>query len=159
MRRPVAIHFSLSSSFLHLPIRHCSPSIMVKGDGSWDLNRIRAKGYTDNVADLMVGKLTRLPVETQKALQLLACMGNSAEFAVLRLFYQDSNEEMHAQLWEGVRAGLIFRSEDSYRFPPRSCPGSSLLVDPGGITRGSTSPNRKTALRAHPSREEGGQNL
>ena len=34
---------------------------------SWDLDRIHAKGYTDNVVDLMVGKLTRLPAETQKA--------------------------------------------------------------------------------------------
>jgi serine/threonine protein kinase len=34
----------------------------------WDLDRIHAKGYTDNVVDLMVGKLTRLPAETQKAL-------------------------------------------------------------------------------------------
>jgi serine/threonine protein kinase len=40
------------------------------GDGrwSWDLSRIRAKGYTDNVVDLIVGKLNRLPVETQNAL-------------------------------------------------------------------------------------------
>jgi predicted ATPase len=30
---------------------------------SRDLNCIRAKGYTDNVVDLMVGKLNRLPVE------------------------------------------------------------------------------------------------
>jgi hypothetical protein len=30
---------------------------------SWDLNRMRAKGHTDNVVDLMVGKLNRLPVE------------------------------------------------------------------------------------------------
>ena len=43
---------------------------------TWDLERIRAKGYTDNVVDLMVGKLTRLPANTQKALQLLACLGN-----------------------------------------------------------------------------------
>ncbi len=45
------------------------------GDGrwSWDLGRIHAKGYTDNVVDLMIGKLNRLPVETQKALQA-ACL-------------------------------------------------------------------------------------
>src|SRR6516162_3923326 len=62
---------------------------------SWDLNRIYAKAYTDNVVDLMVGKLNRLPGETQKALQQLACLGNSAEFAMLRMVYQDSNEKMH----------------------------------------------------------------
>src|SRR5262249_25986457 len=53
------------------------------GRWSWDLNRIQAKGYTDNVADLMVGKLNRLPIETQKALQEFACLGSSAEIAAL----------------------------------------------------------------------------
>jgi PAS domain S-box-containing protein len=83
---------------------------------SWDLNRIHAKGYTDNVVDLMVGKLNRLPIETQKALQQLACMGNSAEFALLAMVYQDSKEDMHGDLWEAVRTGLVFRSEGAYRF-------------------------------------------
>jgi len=87
-----------------------------EGRWSWDLNRIHAKGYTDNVADLMVGKLNRLPVETRQALQQLACLGNNAEFALLEMVSQDSNEEMHARLWEAVRAGLIFRTEHSYRF-------------------------------------------
>jgi PAS domain S-box-containing protein len=88
----------------------------VEGQWHWDLNRIHAKGYTDNVVDLMVRKLNRLPGETQKALQQLACLGNSADFAMLCMVYQDSSEEMHGQLWEAVRTGLIFRSEDSYRF-------------------------------------------
>jgi serine/threonine protein kinase len=82
----------------------------------WDLNRIHAKGYTDNVVDLMVGKLNRLSAETRNALQKLACLGNGAGFTMLRIVYQDSEEEMHGQLWEAVRAGLIFRSEDSYKF-------------------------------------------
>ena len=82
----------------------------------WDLTRIYAKGYTDNVVDLMVGKLNRLPTETQRALQQLACIGNSADFAILGTVYQDSSEEMHGQLWEAVRTGLIFRLEDSYMF-------------------------------------------
>src|SRR5216684_625340 len=67
---------------------------------SWDLNRLYAKGYTDNAVDLMVGKLNRLPVETQSALQQLACLGNSAEFATIQMVYQESNEGMHSQLWE-----------------------------------------------------------
>src|SRR6516165_8743792 len=87
-----------------------------EGRWSWDLNRIHAKGYTDNVVDFMVGRLNRLPAETQKALQQLACLGNSADFAMLRIVYRDSDEEIHRRLWEAVRAGLIFRSEDSYRF-------------------------------------------
>src|SRR6202011_2820986 len=51
-----------------------------------------------------------------KALQQLACLGNSVDSAMLRMVYQDSSEKMHGQLWEAVRTGLIFRSEDSYRF-------------------------------------------
>ena len=86
------------------------------GRWSWDLNRIHAKGHTDNVVDLMVGKLNRLPVETQNALKQLACLGNSADFAILQMIYEKSAEKMHRQLWEAVRAGLIFHSEDSYSF-------------------------------------------
>src|SRR5471032_2823871 len=87
-----------------------------EGQWCWDLNRIHAKGYTDNVVDLMVGKLNRLSTETQQALQQLACLGNSADFVMLRTVYQDSSEEMHGQLWEAVRTGLVMRSEEAYRF-------------------------------------------
>ena len=82
----------------------------------WDIDRIRAKGYTDNVVDLMVKKLGRFPVATQESLKQLACLGNSAGFELLQAVYVDSKEEVHGQLWEAVCAGLIFRSEDSYRF-------------------------------------------
>jgi predicted ATPase len=83
---------------------------------TWDLHRIHAKGYTDNVVDLMVGKLNRLPVETRKALQQLSCLGNSAEFALLAMVYEDSREEMHGDLGEAVRTGLVLRSDRAYRF-------------------------------------------
>ena len=83
---------------------------------SWDLKQIYAKNYTDNVVDLMVGKLSRLPVETQSAIQQLACLGNSAEFTMLQMLQQGANGEMHQQLWEAVQAGLVFRAETSYRF-------------------------------------------
>jgi len=87
-----------------------------EGRWIWDLSRIRAKDYTDNVVDLMVGKLNRMPAETQDALKQLACLGNSADFTILKMVYLNSTEEIDRQLWEGVVAGLVFRSEDSYRF-------------------------------------------
>lgn len=49
----------------------------------WDLPRISAKGYTDNVAELMVDKLARLPAPAQAALQWLACLGSVATEAML----------------------------------------------------------------------------
>src|SRR5579871_2062282 len=87
-----------------------------QGRWLWDLLRIHAKGFTDNIVELMVGKLSRLPLGTQKALQQFACMGNTAEFDMLQMVYQESIEGMHNDLWEAVRAGLIFRGDDSYRF-------------------------------------------
>ena len=87
-----------------------------EGRWSWDLNRIRAKGYTDNVVDLMVGKLNRLPVETQRALQELACLGNTAQTSTLSMVCETSEEEVHSDLWEARRLELIVRSEDSYKF-------------------------------------------
>jgi serine/threonine protein kinase len=83
---------------------------------SWDLARIRAKGYTDNVVDLMVGKLNRLPGTTQETLGQLACLGNVAGIATLTLVRGESDEETHSALWEAVRAGLVFRLNSAYTF-------------------------------------------
>jgi PAS domain S-box-containing protein len=82
----------------------------------WEMNRIRAKGYTDNVVDLMVGKLKRLSDTTQDALKQLACLGNVVEFATLTWVYGKSEEKIHTALWEAARAGLVLRRDGSYAF-------------------------------------------
>ncbi|MBV9731782.1 MAG: AAA family ATPase, partial [Verrucomicrobia bacterium] len=83
---------------------------------SWDLGRIYAKGYTDNVVDLMLGKLNRLPVQTQNTLKEFACLGNSAEAATLSIVLGKTEEEVHSDLWEALRLGFIARSDGSYQF-------------------------------------------
>ena len=83
---------------------------------SWDLDRIRAKRYTDNVADLMFDRLARLPPQTQRALQSLACLGHSAEVTTLALVLGTSVDHVHAELWEAVRSELVERLGGSYRF-------------------------------------------
>jgi len=86
------------------------------GRWAWNLNRIHAKGYTDNVVDLMVGRLSRLPVTTQKALQQLACIGNSAEIVTLSIVHETPEDKVHADLWASLRLGLVIRSDGSYKF-------------------------------------------
>jgi PAS domain S-box-containing protein len=86
------------------------------GGWSWDINRIRAKGYTDNVVELMVGRLNRLGDETREAVKELACLGNAAEIATLKVVHGQSEQAVHGGLWEAVRAGLIFHQDGAYRF-------------------------------------------
>jgi PAS domain S-box-containing protein len=83
---------------------------------AWDLERIHAKRYTDNVVDLMVGKLTRLPLEVQRALQQLACLGNTAEITMLLIVLKISEPRVHDALWPAVRQGMIERVDGFYRF-------------------------------------------
>jgi PAS domain S-box-containing protein len=82
----------------------------------WDMSRVRAKSYTDNVVDLMAGKLKRLSAITQEALKQLACLGNVAEIATLALVHGKTEEAMNAALWEAVHAGLVFREDSACKF-------------------------------------------
>ena len=82
----------------------------------WDMDRIRANGYTDNVVDLMVEKLKQLSASTQEALKLLACLGNVTEIATLALVQENTEEAAHTALWEAVHAGLVLREEGAYTF-------------------------------------------
>jgi PAS domain S-box-containing protein len=82
----------------------------------WDIKRIRAKSYTDNVVELMAGKLKRFSGTTQEALKQLACFGNVAEVANLALIDGETEEAMGAALWEAVHAGLVFRENSAFKF-------------------------------------------
>src|SRR5262249_11399592 len=82
---------------------------------TWDLDGIHGQGYTDNVVDLVVGRLSHLSQDTQNALQRLACLGNSASIGLLKMIGSRSYD-VHSDLREAVQDGLVFRFEDSYRF-------------------------------------------
>jgi PAS domain S-box-containing protein len=82
----------------------------------WDLKQIRAKDYTDNVADFMLRKLRRLPVATRTALQQLACLGSATPVATLALVRGDTEDAVHATVGPAIRARILFREGGAYRF-------------------------------------------
>lgn len=83
---------------------------------SWDLDRIRAEDHTGNIVDLMAGKLTRLPPETQQALQVLACLGHTASAHILAIALGMTEERLHEALWHSIRDELVEQDESAYKF-------------------------------------------
>ncbi|MFH0782765.1 MAG: response regulator [Pseudomonadota bacterium] len=84
---------------------------------SWDIERIQAKGYTDNVIDLMAFKLRKLPAGTREALRIGACIGNNFALHSLAVITQAPEEKVRADLQSGVDETLLLPSQDnSYSF-------------------------------------------
>nr|WP_294974876.1 ATP-binding sensor histidine kinase [uncultured Pseudomonas sp.] len=82
----------------------------------WEAERIHAKGYTDNVVDLMLGKLARLPLDTRQALQQLACLGNAAPIDSLASVLGVPPARVQAMLWPAVCQELVERQEGACAF-------------------------------------------
>ena len=84
----------------------------------WDVARVRAEGYTDNIAELMRSRLYALPGETQAALQLAACIGGTVDAAALAIACE---RELAPALRPAIEQHLLFESvhgdRRSYRFP------------------------------------------
>lgn len=87
-------------------------------NSSWEWNtaEIEAKEFTDDVVELMAGKLRRLPGETQAALQLAACIGSEFDVEMLQLTHDKTPEETYQDLDEAVRSEFMLRKGNIYKF-------------------------------------------
>ncbi len=82
----------------------------------WDLARIEALAYTDNVVDLMVRTIARLPPEAVEVLKLGAAIGSRFELDVLATVGECSVEEAYDRLDPAVADGLVIAGRGGYRF-------------------------------------------
>jgi len=96
----------------------------------WETARIHAKGYTDNVVDLMIDKLARLPPKAQQALQQLACLGNVAEIDTISMVLGVSVQQVHQALWDALCQELVERTENAYAFAHDRIHEAAYLLTP-----------------------------
>jgi PAS domain S-box-containing protein len=86
------------------------------GAWRWNIEQIQAKGFTDNVVDLMAAKLNRLSEETRRTLQCLSCLGNSADADTLALVQECPEQTIYRILAEAVHSGLVLRNATTFSF-------------------------------------------
>ncbi|MFB2970731.1 ATP-binding protein [Aerosakkonema sp. BLCC-F183] len=85
--------------------------------GSWQYNlpEIKNRGFTDNVVELMAGKIQKLPEQTQAVLKLAACIGNQFDLQTLAVVYEKSLRETAGDLWQAIAENLILPLSDTYK--------------------------------------------
>ncbi|MEG4224706.1 AAA family ATPase [Microcoleus sp. N9_B2] len=78
-----------------------------QGGWQWDLEEIQARGFTDNVVELMAGKIKQLPQNTQENLKLAACIGNQFELKTLASLCEKSVQQTADDLYVAVADNLV----------------------------------------------------
>jgi PAS domain S-box-containing protein len=106
-----AIQFLLALEEEHLLVFDPDAAIW-----TWNLERIHAKGCSDNVVDLMVRKLGHFPGPTREILAQMAFLGNSANLPTLTMVSGQSEDALSTAFWPAIHAGLVFRREDAFAF-------------------------------------------
>jgi len=73
----------------------------------WDIAQIEGLNITDNVVDLMIGKLKKLPETTQQVLRLAACVGNRFDLNTLSVINEHSAVDTFQELMPALADGLV----------------------------------------------------
>jgi diguanylate cyclase (GGDEF)-like protein len=88
----------------------------VRGRWAWKLGAIEQAGFTDNIVQLMVGKLHRLPPQVLHSLQCAACLGHAFDLKTLAAVQAIAPQEAVGRLWEALSEELIVPLDGGYKY-------------------------------------------
>ncbi|QGZ64971.1 trifunctional serine/threonine-protein kinase/ATP-binding protein/sensor histidine kinase [Paraburkholderia acidisoli] len=88
-----------------------------RGEWGWSESAVANLRDSDNVVDLMLNRLSRLPAEGAALVQQLACIGSRAEAALLARVADTDEATVRARLAPFVEAGLVAEDAGCYAFP------------------------------------------
>ncbi len=86
------------------------------GGWTWDLDIIRGLQVSENVAELMIGRITGLDPRVQHVLRLAACVGNRFDLEDMALLLGKDIQETLSLLQQAIDEGLIYLSNKHYYF-------------------------------------------
>jgi PAS domain S-box-containing protein len=88
-----------------------------KSAWSWDIDGINERSFTNNVVELVVGKIEKLHRETRALLQYASMLGTDFDLEDVALLCERTPEGVLHELDEALREDLIIRlAEDKFAF-------------------------------------------
>ncbi len=91
-----------------------------RGAFACDLAAVTASDITDNVIDLLTGKLRRLPEATRRVLALAACIGGRFDLATLAVVAGEARVAAADHLWPALLDELVAPIGSDYKFVDES---------------------------------------
>lgn len=73
----------------------------------WNLAEIEAQDITDNVVELLLRQLQKLPEATQQVLSIAACVGSEFDLETLAIVCEKSRKAIFQDLLAAIQTGLI----------------------------------------------------
>jgi predicted ATPase/HPt (histidine-containing phosphotransfer) domain-containing protein len=81
----------------------------------WHADAVARAAVSDNVVDLMLRRLERLPAEAREYMRIAACFGNQFDLARLAPLTGASPRVVAAALWPALEQGLLLSRGEAYR--------------------------------------------
>jgi len=85
------------------------------GKWNWNLEKIKSTRISENVVELLIGRIQKLSEKTQHILKLASCIGNNFELATLSLINNAWPQDTKKDLAETIKEELIYPVGDNYR--------------------------------------------
>lgn len=85
------------------------------GRWRWHMNAVRSAGLTSNVVDFVVANLRKLAPQTQRVLQLAACIGNTFDLRTLAIIHEQSMDETGEALLPALQRHMVVPLHEDYK--------------------------------------------
>jgi len=82
----------------------------------WDVEKIRTMNITNNVVELMIDKVDKLPDRSSTLLKLAACIGNQFSLSTLSIIAEQQQDETLKGLQPALIEGLILPLDKKFQF-------------------------------------------
>ncbi len=83
---------------------------------TWNAARIQQLSFSENIVELLAGRIQKLPEATQHMLKLAACLGFEFDVSLLIIVLGQAREEIVHALNPALEEDLILTAGDHYRF-------------------------------------------